>query len=61
MLCRYESSTGAPATSDRLMGQMEAGGATLQNAFSNSIAAAREGAGGIFGSASAGMGSATSL
>lgn len=58
---KYESSSVAPTQSDRLMGQMEAGGATLQNAFSTSIAAAREGAGGIFGSASAGIGGATSF
>ena len=59
---RYEAGSAPPTQSDRLMGQMEAGGATLTNAFSNSIAAAREGTAGITGVfGSSGFGGATSL
>ena len=59
---RYETSSAPPTQSDRLMGQMEAGGATLTNAFSNSIVAAREGTAGIAGVlGSGGFGGATSL
>ncbi len=59
---RYETSSAPPTQSDRLMGQMEAGGATLTNAFSNSIAAAREGTAGIAGVlGSGGFSGATSL
>ncbi len=58
---RYEANSAPPTQSDRLMGQMEAGGATLTNAFSNSIAAAREGTAGIAGVfGSSGIGGATS-
>lgn len=58
---KYSSDAAPPTQSDRLLGQMEAGGATLTNAFSSSLSAARTGISSAGATISGGATSATSL
>lgn len=58
---QYNSTSASPTQSDKLMGQMEAGGATLSNAFSNSLNVARSGVSSAQATISGGASSATSF
>lgn len=58
---QYSTTSAPPTQSDKLMGQMEAGGATLSNAFSNSLHVARSGVSSAQATISGGALSATSF
>lgn len=58
---KYSTDSAPPTQSDRLLGQMEAGGASLSNAFSSSLNAARSGISSAGATIGGGASSATSF
>lgn len=58
---QYSTTSAPPTQSDKLMGQMEAGGATLSNAFASSLDVARSGVSSAQATISGGTSSATSF